>query len=417
MLDVERLRGDFPILGRIIHGKPLVYLDNAATSQKPSQVVRALVDFYEQHNANVHRGVHTLSQEATDLYEAARARVARFLGAERDEEIIFTRGTTESINLVAATWGRANLQAGDEIVLSLLEHHSNLVPWQLVAAERGAVLRFIPLDAEGRLDMAAAHELIGARTRMVAIAHVSNVLGTVTPVQELAAMAHAVGALLLVDGAQSAPHMPVNVRALGCDFFACSAHKMLGPTGVGVLYGRRRLLRGLAPYQGGGSMIARVDLESSTFAPAPTRFEAGTPNIADAIAFAAALDYLDAVGMEAIHEHEQQLTAYALERLDAIPGLSIYGPPTMRDRGGVIAFNYRDYHPHDVAMVLDYEGIAVRAGHHCAQPLMRCLDVTATTRAAFYLYNTEAEVDRLAGALSRVEQLFEAASPVARAAP
>ncbi|HZU76442.1 MAG TPA: cysteine desulfurase, partial [Dehalococcoidia bacterium] len=370
MYDVERVRADFPILERLVHGKPLVYLDNAATSQKPRAVIQTLVEFYERHNANVHRGVHTLSQEATDLYEAVREQVARFLGAERAEEIIFTRGTTESINLVAHSWGRAQLGPGDEIVLSYLEHHSNLVPWQQVARERGAVLRFIPLDAEGRLDMEQARRLIGPRTKLVAVAQVSNVLGTVTPVRELAELAHGVGALLLVDGAQSAPHMPVDVRALGCDFFACSAHKMLGPTGVGVLYGRRRLLRGMAPYQGGGSMIARVELESSTFAPAPTRFEAGTPNVADVIAYGAALTYLQALGMAAVQEHETRLTAYALRRLAEVPGVAVYGPREARERGGVIAFNLGDYHPHDVAMVLDYEGVAVRAGHHCAQPLM-----------------------------------------------
>jgi cysteine desulfurase/selenocysteine lyase len=409
MFDIERVRADFPILSREVHGHPLVYLDNAATSQKPVQVVRTLVDFYEQHNANIHRGVHTLSQESTDLYEAARNKVARFLGAESEEEIVFTRGTTESINLVAFSWARENLQPDDEIVLSHLEHHSNLVPWQIVARERGAVLRSIPLDAEGRLDMDEARRLIGPRTRLVAVAHVSNVLGTITPVQELAELAHAVGALILVDGAQSAPHMAVDVQALGCDFFACSAHKMLGPTGVGVLYGRKRLLRRMVPYQGGGSMIARVELEESTYAPVPTRFEAGTPNFADVVAFGAALDYLQQLGMDAVREHEVQLTDYALSRLATVPGITLFGPRDTRDRGGVIAFNLRDYHPHDVAMVLDYEGIAVRAGHHCAQPLMRSLGVAATTRAAFYLYNTAAEVDAMVDALDRVERVLEGA--------
>jgi cysteine desulfurase/selenocysteine lyase len=402
MLDVERIRGDFPILKRTVHGYPLVYLDNAATSQKPVQVIQALVEFYEQHNANVHRGVHTLSQEATDIYEDVRRKVARFLNAERDEEIIFTRGTTESINLVAHAWARANLGPGDEIILTHLEHHSNLVPWQLVAAELGAVLRFIPLDAQGRLDMDAARGLFGPRTRLVSVAHVSNVLGTITPVRELADLAHQHGALILVDGAQSAPHMPVDVRALDCDFFACSAHKMLGPTGVGVLYGRRRILKTMAPYQTGGSMIVRVELESSTFAGAPTRYEAGTPNFADVAAFGAAIDYLETLGMDAVREHEVAITGYALERLATVPGVSVYGPLDVADRGGVVAFNYLDVHPHDVGMILDHRGIAVRAGHHCAQPLMRCLNLAATARAAFYIYNTKAEVDALVDGLREV---------------
>jgi cysteine desulfurase/selenocysteine lyase len=402
MFDAQAIRNDFPILARTVHGHPLVYLDNAATTQKPRQVIQALVEFYERYNANVHRGVHTLSQEATDRYEEVRAKVARFLGAERDEEIVFTRGTTESINLVAHTWGREQLQAGDEIVLSHLEHHSNLVPWQMVAKERGARLRFIPIDGEGRLDIDDARRLIGPRTRLVAVAQVSNVLGTITPIAELARLAHEAGALILVDGAQSAPHMPADVRALGADFFACSAHKMLGPTGVGVLYARRRLLKQMAPYQGGGSMIVRVELEESSFAAPPTRFEAGTPNFADVVAFGAAIDYLEALGMESVREHERRLTAYALERLAELPEVEVYGPHSANERGGVIAFNVRGVHPHDTGMILDHRGIAVRAGHHCAQPLMRCLEIAATARAAFYLYNTEAEVDALVEALPEV---------------
>jgi cysteine desulfurase/selenocysteine lyase len=413
MLDLERIRADFPILGRQVHGQPLVYLDNAATTQKPRQVIAALADFYERHNANVHRGVHTLSQEATDLYEATRAHVARFLGAEREEEIVFTRGATESINLVAHAWARQNLQPGDEIVLTPLEHHSNLVPWQIVAQERGVALRFIQLDAEGRLDLDSARRTIGPRTRLVAVAQMSNVLGTIAPVKELAALAHAQGALILVDGAQSAPHLPVKVRELECDFFACSAHKMLGPTGVGVLYGRRRLLKTMAPYQAGGSMIARVELECSTYAPAPARFEAGTPNFADVAAFDAALDYLDALGMEAVREHELVLTRYALERLSATPGITLFGPRDPAQRGAVIAFNYRDLHPHDVGMILDHQGVAVRAGHHCAQPLMQLLDVPAVLRASFYLYNTEAEVDALVAALAATDALLGRREPAA----
>jgi cysteine desulfurase / selenocysteine lyase len=410
MLDPRCFRRDFPILERRVHGQPLIYLDNAATTQKPRQVIEALVDFYEQHNANVHRGVHTLSDEATELYEGARIAAARFLGATGEDEIIFTRGTTESINLVAQSWGRAQLQPGDEIVLSELEHHSNLVPWQIIAQERGAVLRFIPLDTQGRLDMDAAVRLIGPRTRLVAVAQVSNVLGTIVPVRELAAVAHAVGALLLVDGAQSAPHLPVDLQQLDCDFFACSAHKMLGPTGVGVLAVKRSILSAMPPYQGGGSMIARVELQHSTYADGPGRFEAGTPNIADVVAFGAAITYLTAVGMEAISAHEQRLTRQALAGLAAIPAVDLYGPVLPAERSGVVAFNLRGVHPHDVATVLDYHGIAVRAGHHCAQPLMRSLNVAATVRASFALYNSEAEIDALCEAVDEAGRLFRGAT-------
>jgi cysteine desulfurase / selenocysteine lyase len=410
MLDPRCFRRDFPILERRVHGQPLIYLDNAATTQKPRQVIEALVDFYEQHNANVHRGVHTLSDEATELYEGARIAAARFLGATGEDEIIFTRGTTESINLVAQSWGRAQLQPGDEIVLSELEHHSNLVPWQIIAQERGAVLRFIPLDTQGRLDMDAAVRLIGPRTRLVAVAQVSNVLGTIVPVRELAALAHAVGALLLVDGAQSAPHLPVDLQQLDCDFFACSAHKMLGPTGVGVLAVKRSILSAMPPYQGGGSMIARVELQHSTYADGPGRFEAGTPNIADVVAFGAAITYLTAVGMEAISAHEQRLTRQALAGLAAIPAVDLYGPVLPPERSGVVAFNLRGVHPHDVATVLDYHGIAVRAGHHCAQPLMRSLNVAATVRASFALYNSEAEIDALCEAVDEAGRLFRGAT-------
>jgi cysteine desulfurase / selenocysteine lyase len=410
MLDPRCFRRDFPILERRVHGQPLIYLDNAATTQKPRQVIEALVDFYEQHNANVHRGVHTLSDEATELYEGARIAAARFLGATGEDELIFTRGTTESINLVAQSWGRAQLQPGDEIVLSELEHHSNLVPWQIIAQERGAVLRFIPLDNQGRLDMDAAVRLIGPRTRLVAVAQVSNVLGTIVPVRELAALAHAVGALLLVDGAQSAPHLPVDLQQLDCDFFACSAHKMLGPTGVGVLAVKRSILSAMPPYQGGGSMIARVELQHSTYADGPGRFEAGTPNIADVVAFGAAITYLTAVGMEAISAHEQRLTRQALAGLAAIPAVDLYGPVLPAERSGVVAFNLRGVHPHDVATVLDYHGIAVRAGHHCAQPLMRSLNVAATVRASFALYNSEAEIDALCEAVDEAGRLFRGAT-------
>ena len=410
-LDLDRIRRDFPILERRIHGQPLVYLDNAATTQKPRQMLAALVAFYEGHNANVHRGVHTLSDEATDLYEQARSTVARFLGAGGSDAIVFTRGTTEAINLVAQSWARARLQPGDEIVLSQLEHHSNLVPWQMVAAERGALLRFIPVDASGRLDLDTAARLIGARTRLVAVTHVSNVLGTIVPVRKLVQLAHAVGALALVDGAQSAAHLPIDLRALDCDFFACSAHKMLGPTGIGVLAAKRAILDEMQPYQGGGSMIDRVEPTWSSYADAPFRFEAGTPNIAGAVGFAAALDYLSALGMEAVRAHEQRLTAYALDKLAALPGVRLYGPRAPDERSGVLAFNIDAAHAHDVATILDGRGVAVRAGHHCAQPLMRALGVAATVRASFAPYSTTAEIDALCDALTEVGAIFAPALP------
>ena len=404
-LDVEAIRADFPILRREVRGKPLVYLDNAATTQKPRQVIEALTDYYSNTNANIHRGLHTLAEEATAAYEQTRRKTADFIGAAHAQEIVFTRNTTESLNLLAYTLG-ARLRPDDEIILSALEHHSNLVPWQLLAQRSGARLRFIELTDDGELDIDQARSLFNPRTRIVSVAHMSNVLGAIAPVAELVEMARAVNATVILDAAQSAPHMPVDVRALGIDFAAFSAHKMLGPTGVGVLWGRRELLADLDPFLGGGEMISVVNREESTWAPLPHKFEAGTPNIADVIAFSAALDYLSAVGMQAVRDHDHALTAYAMERLSAIEGLEIYGPPDAGRRGAVVAFNYADIHSHDIATILDGGGIAVRAGHHCAQPLMRALEVPATARASFYLYNQESEIDALVDGLREAGSRF-----------
>ena len=387
-----------------------MYLDNAATSQKPRPVIEALVEYYETYNANIHRGIHVLAEEATERYEGARRKVARFIRAPDPREVIFTRNTTEGLNLVAYTWGRANIGEGDEIVLSEMEHHSNIVPWQLLAAEKGAVLRFAEPRDDGTLDLEQVRGLIGPRTKLVTLVHMSNVLGTINPVAEIARMAHEVGALMLVDGAQSVPHMPVDVQALGCDFLAFSSHKMLGPTGVGVLWGRRDLLEAMPPFMGGGDMIAEVQREFSTWNELPWKFEAGTPNIADVIAFGAAIDYLEGVGMQAIREHERELVAYALEALGGQADVAIYGPRDPARRGGVVAFNLGDLHPHDLSAVLDYEGIAIRAGHHCCQILNRKLGLAASARASFYLYNTEAEVDALVGALDRAREVFGSVS-------
>ena len=404
-LDVQAIRADFPILRREVRGKPLVYLDNAATTQKPRQVIEALTDYYSNTNANIHRGLHTLAEEATAAYEQTRRKTADFIGAAHAQEIVFTRNTTESLNLLAYTLG-ARLRPDDEIILSALEHHSNLVPWQLLAQRSGARLRFIELTDDGELDIDQARSLFNPRTRIVSVAHMSNVLGAIAPVAELVEMAHAVDATVILDAAQSAPHMPVDVRVLGIDFAAFSAHKMLGPTGVGVLWGRRELLADLDPFLGGGEMISVVNREESTWAPLPHKFEAGTPNIADVIAFSAALDYLSAVGMQAVRDHDYALTAYAMERLSAIEGLEIYGPPDAGRRGAVVAFNYADIHSHDIATILDDGGIAVRAGHHCAQPLMRALNVPATARASFYLYNQESEIDALVDGLREAGSRF-----------
>jgi cysteine desulfurase/selenocysteine lyase len=404
----EDIRAEFPILGLRVRGKPLVYLDNAATTQKPEAVLRALDRFYRESNANIHRGIHYLSEAATALYEGAREKVRRFLNAETTESIIFTRGTTESINLVAYAWGRKNVGPGDEIVLSVMEHHSNFVPWQLLAKEKGAKVRFVPLLPDGTLDMAAYERLLGSgRVKLVTITACSNVLGTIPPVEEVVRLARAHGALTLVDGAQSAPHMPSDVRRLDCDFFAFSGHKMAGPTGVGALYGRREVLEAMDPFLGGGEMISTVTLEESTWNQLPWKFEAGTMNIAQAVGLGAAIDWLERLGLEAVRAHEERLTAYAMERLAAL-GATIYGPRDAKERGGIVAFNLPDLHPHDLAQLLDQEGIAIRAGHHCAMPLANLLGVGATARASFFVYNTEAEIDALVGALGKAREFFGA---------
>lgn len=412
MFDPIAIRDDFPILARPVNGRRLVYLDNGATTQKPRAVIAALTRFYTTHNANIHRGIHTLAEEATALYEDVRAKTAAFIGAASPNEIVFTRNTTEAINLVAATWARTALRPGDVILVTELEHHSNIVPWQLAAAQTGAVVRAMPIREDGTLDMDAARRMIGAgNVRLVAIAGMSNVLGTILPVADLAGLAHAAGALLLVDGAQSVPHLPVDVRALDIDFLAFSAHKMLGPTGVGVLWARRELLEAMPPYQGGGSMIATVTVEASTWAETPAKFEAGTPNIADVVAFGAALDYLRDLDMTCVRAHELELTAYALATLQDIEGIEIHGPRDAAHRGGLVAFSYAGLHPHDIAQLLDGEGIAVRAGHHCAQVLHQrlCLDTGATTRASFTIYNSYDDIDALAQGLRKAGRYFGAA--------
>lgn len=409
-LDVHRIRTDFPILQRTVRdGKPLVYLDSAATSQKPASVIEALAGFYRTSNANIHRGIYELSEDASILYEEARAKVARFIGASRPDEIVFVRNTTEAINLVARTWGVANLQAGDVVVTTILEHHSNIVPWHQLAAERGIVVHFVDIDETGRLRLDQLETLLRTQpVKLVAVTHVSNALGTINPVSDITRLAHEAGALVLVDGAQSVPHLPVDVRALGADFLAFSGHKMLGPFGIGVLWARYELLASLPPFLGGGGMIRTVTTEGFTPGDVPARFEAGTPSVADAVALGAAVDYLEAIGMAAIRQHEVTLLAYALPRLEEIPGIRLYGP-VGEDRAGVISFTFGDVHPHDVAAVLDLHGIAVRAGHHCTQPLMRRLGVVATTRASFYLYNWKADIDRLVEALQEARRVLDVA--------
>ena len=406
MYDVEEIRHDFPILDRRVGDRRLVYLDNAATSQKPRQVIQALTGYYERHNANIHRGVHRLAEEATAAYETARRKVARFLGAPDTTGLVFTRGTTESINLAAYAWGRKFLRAGEEVVLTEAEHHSNIVPWQLAAQATGATLRFIPILEDGTLDLDEAERLIGPRTKLVGCIHASNVLATINPVEKLANLAHDAGALMLVDGAQSAPHLPVDVKALGCDFYACSGHKMLGPTGVGVLWGKPEILEEMDPFLGGGEMIREVRLDRSTWNDLPYKFEAGTMNIAQAVGLGAAVDYLDELGMKNVREHERHLGEYAYRRLSEIEGITLYGPE--RDRTGLVSFSLPDVHAHDLSQLLDDEGIAIRSGHHCTQPLMRRLGVAATARASFYLYNTEDETDALVAALQRAREFFGA---------
>ncbi|EAG6979944.1 cysteine desulfurase [Listeria monocytogenes] len=406
MIDIQKIRADFPILDQEINEKPLAYLDNAATSQKPKQVIEALTHYYEFDNANVHRGVHTLAARATDAYESARGKVAKFIHAREVAEIIFTRGTTSAINLVADSYGEANIEAGDEIVISYLEHHSNLIPWQQLAKRKGAVLKYIELEEDGTISVDQAKKAIGEKTKIVALAHVSNVLGTITPIKEIAALAHKFGAVILVDGAQAVPHMEVNVVDLDADFYAFSGHKMMAPTGIGALYGKRELLDAMEPTEFGGEMIDFVELYDSTWKELPWKFEAGTPIIGGAIALGAAIDYLAEVGLENIHAHEQTLASYAIEEMGKIEGITIYGPKDASKRCGLVTFNLEGAHPHDIATILDEDGVAIRAGHHCAQPLMKWLDVSSTARASFYIYNTKEEIDALIDGLKLTKEYF-----------
>ena len=404
--EIDVIRADFPILSRKVNGQNLVYLDNAATSQKPKQVIQALTDYYEQANANVHRGVHTLSIEATDGYELARTKVAKFINAPRSEEVIWTRNTSESLNLVAATWADANIGEGDNIVISAMEHHSNIVPWQQLAAKKNAELRYLAAGEDGLLDVSDVDSIIDSRTKIVAVTHMSNVLGTINPVAMLAERVHAAGGVILVDAAQSVPHMPVDVQVLDADFLCFSAHKMLGPTGIGVLYGKYDLLEAMPPYMFGGDMILEVTYEDATWNDLPYKFEAGTPNIADAIATGAAVDYLNDLGMDNIWKHEQELTTYAMERVLSLDTVRVLGPQDPSLRGGVISFIHDTIHPHDLGTALDQQGIAIRTGHHCAMPLVRSFDVVAAARASFYIYNTKSEVDALVNGISETEGYF-----------
>jgi cysteine desulfurase/selenocysteine lyase len=406
-LDVRKVRADFPILKRLVRGKPLAYLDNAATTQKPRQVIEALVEFYEKHNANVHRGVHTLSEEATNMVEASRAKTAKFIGAPKPQTVVFTRNATESINLVAHAWGRKFLKAGDEVVLTEMEHHSNIVPWQLLAAEKGIVLKFVPVEPDGTLDLEKARATVGPKTKLFSFVAVSNALGTVNPVEQLIRIGKNVGATVLVDACQWAPHRTLDVARWGADFVAFSAHKMLGPTGIGVLWGREELLEAMDPFLGGGDMISRVTLEGSTWNELPYKFEAGTPNIADAVAFGPALDYLTALGLDAVRAHEELLAAKAVKLLEAEPAVVVLGPKDPVKRSGVVSFNISGLHPHDVGTTFDLEGVAVRVGHHCCQPLMNRLQCGGTARASFYLYNDESDVSALGRALTRTLDFFK----------
>ena len=405
-LDVATIKKDFPILERQVHGRRLVYLDSASSSQKPAAVIDAMSRYYETTHANVHRGVYAIAEEATRLFEAARASLARFVGARSAQEIVFTKNVTEAINLVSYSWGRSNLQAGDVVVLTEMEHHANLVPWLALKAERGIELRYLPLTDDGELDLSDLDRTLDG-ARLLGVSAMSNVLGTINPIRKLADAAHAAGALILVDGAQHAPHLPTDVRALDVDFFGITAHKMLGPTGIGALWARAELLEGMPPFLGGGEMIRDVRLDGFTTNDVPWKFEAGTPPIAEAVGLGAAIEYLNAIGMDAVREHEKALTAYALDQLQSHhPGLVLHGPLDAEKRGGVISFNYNNVHPHDLSQVLDEAGVCVRAGHHCAKPLMRKLGVGATARASFSVYNDEADVDALVEALSTADRLF-----------
>jgi cysteine desulfurase / selenocysteine lyase len=405
-MDIRDIRQLFPILNQEVNGNPLVYLDSSATSQKPVQVIETLEKYYRQDNSNVHRGVHTLGTRATDAYEGAREKVRKFINAKSTQEVIFTRGTTTSLNTVARSYGEANLKEGDEIVITYMEHHSNIIPWQQVAKRTGATLKYIPLQEDGTISIEDARATITSNTKIVSVMQVSNVLGSINPVKEIAKIAHENGALMVVDGAQSTPHMKVDVQDLDCDFLAFSGHKMCGPTGIGVLYGKKHLLENMEPVEFGGEMIDFVQLHESTWKELPWKFEGGTPIIAGAIGLGAAIDFLNEVGLENIADHEHKLSAYAFDKLSTVEGLTIYGPKDPGKRAGLITFNLDEVHPHDVATVLDAEGIAVRAGHHCAQPLMRWLKASATARASFYLYNTEEDIDKLVSGLIKTKEYF-----------
>ncbi|WP_411822845.1 cysteine desulfurase [Leptospira sp. 'Mane'] len=406
-LDPYRIKEDFPILSTLTpNGKPLVYLDNGASSQKPKSVIEGTSKYYEEENANIHRGIYHLSQHATELFEKSRIKASHFFGSPCAKSMIFTRGATESINLVAQAWGRTNVSAGDEIVLSVQEHHSNLVPWQMLAQEKGAVLRFIPIKEDTTYDLTDLNTIINRKTKIVAVSHMSNVTGTIHDVKPIIARAHQMGAKVLLDGAQSASHLKINLASLDVDFYAFSAHKMMGPTGVGMLYGREEILEAMPPWLGGGDMIENVDLEISTYANLPAKLEAGTPNIAGVIGFAYALDYLTKLGMENIHEHEMEITEYALTKLNRLGGITIYGTEDMEKRGGVISFTLEGVHPHDVGSILDEEGIAIRVGHHCCQPLMKQWKIPGTCRASFYAYTTKEDVDSLVASLEKVKSIF-----------
>ncbi|MDA1772715.1 cysteine desulfurase SufS [Bacillus cereus] len=402
-MNIHEIRKQFPILDQKVNGKQLVYFDSAATSQKPIQVIETLERYYKEYNSNVHRGVHTLGTKATDAYEGAREKVRKFINAKSMEEIIFTRGTTTALNTVAASYGLENVKEGDEIVISYMEHHSNIIPWQQVAKKTGATLKYLPLQPDGTISLEDVRQTVTPNTKIVSIMQVSNVLGTINPVKEIGAIAHENGAIMVIDGAQSTPHMKVDVQDLNCDFYALSAHKMCGPTGIGVLYGKKELLNNMEPIEFGGEMIDFVDLQESTWKELPWKFEAGTPIIGNAIGLGAAIDFLEEIGLDNIEKHEHELAQYALERLSEVDGVTIYGP---KHRAGLVTFNIEDVHPHDVATVLDVEGIAVRAGHHCAQPLMKWLKASSTARASFYLYNTKEEIDTFVESLIKTKEYF-----------
>ncbi|MGC9027065.1 MAG: cysteine desulfurase [bacterium] len=406
-MDIEKIRKDFPVLSRMVRNKPLVYLDNAATTQKPLSVIEAISNLYKNYNANVHRGVYLLAEEATQAYEDARESVRRFINASSTKEIVFTRNATEAINLIAYTWGEANIKPGDEIIVSIMEHHSNYVPWFRLAKKKGADIKIIPAKANGELDIDTFKSILSSRTKLVGIAHMSNVFGTINPVKEITSLAHSYGAIVVVDGAQSAPHMKINVKEMDCDFFALSGHKMLGPTGIGALYAKESYLASMEPFLSGGEMILRVTLDSVNYNELPWKFEAGTPNYEGAIGLKSAIEYLENIGMDNIEAYERELTSYALEKMQTVPGIFIYGPLDPAKKGGIIAFNMKDIHSHDIGTILDSEGIAIRAGHHCAQPLMIDCGVSAMARASFYFYNTKQEIDILVSALKKAKEIFK----------